>query len=187
METIINISVTCFTLLVIIFVEKLMYSKVISEQKIADYQKFIDDYNEVLDKMGANAKREFNLKRKHDSLTEIMQERKQAKSFTLIFSGIFLVFVLTGLAFFISVPLTSIGFICTSGIILICYGLIKIAESKKFAVAVLIFVFVLGTGMMILFDNLMKLSLYTYFYLCGIIVLIFIFRHQLLPKPKVQK
>ena len=168
METIINISVICFTLSVIIFVEKLMYMKAIGEQKIADYQK-------VLDKMDKNAKIEYNLDWKHDSKTEILQGRKQAKSFTLIFSGIFLVFVLLGLAVFTSVSLTSIGFICTSGIILICYGLIKIAESKKLAVVVLLFVFVVGTLMNVAFDKLMTASPYAYFYLCGLILVLGIF------------
>ena len=129
----------------------------------------------------------FFFKNKLDARTEILQGRKQAKSFALIFSGIFLVFVLIGLAMFISIPLSSIGIICASGIILICYGLIKIAESKKLAVIMLIFVFLIGTGMMIIFDHLMTLSPYTFFYLVGLIFVIGFFKHEIFKSPKLAK
>ena len=175
METIINTAVICFTLSVIIFVEKLMYRAPISKQKIADYQK-------VLDKMDKNAKEKYGLEWNHDSLTEILKERTQSKSFTLIFSGVFLVFVLLGLATFISIPFSSIGIICMSGIILMCYGLIKISESRKFAVIVLLFVFTVGTLMNLVFTKLMTASPYAYYYLCALILVIGIF--TLVPQVK---
>lgn len=165
MEGFISLLIAVFTIMIIVMVERFMYSLQPSKQKIIDYQK-------ELDKMDANAKAEYGLDWKHNATTEIMKGRKQNKSFTLIFSGIFLAFVLIALTFFHHLSLTNIAIICISSIVLICYGLIKMAESKKLAIITLSFVFIVGTGCMYLFDMLMSASLYTYFYLCGLVALL---------------
>ncbi|MBN2854420.1 hypothetical protein JXK06_02720 [Patescibacteria group bacterium] len=175
METAISIMVIGFVVLVIVYVEMLMHRKPITGKEISDYQKRLNE-------MDANAKTAYGLDWKHDALTELTGERKQAKCFTLIFSGIFLAFVLILLAFITTLSPSNIGIICGNGIALICYGLIKMSESKKLAIAVLSFVFILGTLMMFVFDKLMTMSPYAYFYLCGLILVIGIF--SFVPKLK---
>ena len=171
METIISATVISFVVLLLIYVEVLMHKKPITEKKIKDYQK-------KLDEMDSDVKINYGLDWKHDALTEIKKERKQTKCFTLIFSGFILFFVLILLTSITTLSLTNIGIICGSSIILICYGLIKMAEFKKTAIAILSFVVILGTLMMFVFDKLMEMSPYAYFYLCGLAlavsVLIFI-------------
>jgi len=160
MELIINSLVIIFTALVILIVEKFMYRVQPSQQRISDYQK-------KLDEMDANAKKEYNLDWKHDATDEIMKERKLTKCFTLIFSGAFLVFILMGLIFLVP-SFREVSIICISGIVLICYGFIKLAESKKAIVIVLAFVFIVGIGL----DYIIRLSPYSFFYLCGFIAIV---------------
>jgi|GEM_PF-1709818 len=173
METIISIAVISFTILVILIVEKIMYRVLPTKQALINYQK-------VLDEMDTAANAKYGFSWKHEALIEIMKQRKQSKSFALIFSGVFLVFVLILLAFITTLSFANIGIICVSGIALICYGLIKIAESKKLAAGILSFVFITGTLMMLAFDKLMTMSPYMYFYLCGLILFLGIF--GLIPK-----
>jgi hypothetical protein len=175
METVISITVASFTLLVILIVEKIMYRVLPTKKDIVDYQR-------VLNEMDAKANAKHGFSWKHDAMVEIMKQRKQTKCFTLIFSGILLVIVLILLVCITTLSLINIGIICISGIVLICYGLIKIAESKKLALGVLSSVFIVGTLMMFIFDKLMAMSPYAYFYLCGLILLLGIF--SLIPKFK---
>jgi len=168
METLINILVLVFTASVAFIVEKIMYRHAPSQQKIADYQ--IE-----LDKMDANAKIKWDLDWNHDSLTEIIKSREFIKSMVPIFSGVFLAFV-----FLLTIVTTRLSdanyfLMCVSALILICYGLIRMAESKKLAIGLLAFILVSGTLVDIAFDKLMVWNPYTYFYLCGLIAVIAIF------------
>jgi hypothetical protein len=171
-ELIINLIVAGFTLLMIIYVEKVMNHFPLT-------QKEVDKYQTVLDKSKGD-----DLP-KYDAFTELTNQRKQAKGFTLIFSGFFLAFVLIGLAFVTTLSFTNIGVICLSAITLICYGIIKLAESKKLAIGMLAVVFVMGTLAMMAFDKLMTLSPYAYIYLCGLVLLLGIL--CLLPRRKVKE
>jgi hypothetical protein len=176
METTISFMVISFTILVIVYVEMVMSKRSLTAKEIADYQR-------MLDEMDSNAKIKYGLEFKHDAATELMEQKKQKKSFTLIFSGILLAFVFILLACMTTwLSLINTGIVCISAIILICYGLIKIAESKLLAVGVLSFVFVFGTLAMLAFDNLMAMSPYAYFYFCGLILVIGIF--SLVPQAK---
>lgn len=174
METAINVIVIIFTILMAVYVE-IMYRKPLAEKEVSDYQK-------VLDKADLNCKVKYNLTYKHDAFTELMTQRKLAKGFALVFSGIFLALTLIILAFVTSLSLLNIGIICTSGLVLMLYGIIKMAESKNFTIGVLAFVLVLGTLGRFALDELMALSPYAYFYLCGLVVLLGVF--SLVPKLK---
>ena len=176
METAINFMVIGFTFLVIIYVEVFMNKKPLTEKEIADYQK-------ILDETDARVKANYGLVWQHYAATELMEQRKQKKSYTLIFSGIILAssfILLACVTTFLS--LINIGIVCMSGIILICYGLIKIAESKKLAIVVLSSIFIIGSLAMLALDKLMATSPYAYWYLCGLILVIGIF--TLMPQTK---
>jgi uncharacterized membrane protein len=175
METTISIMVIGFVAAVIVYVEMFMHRKPLTEKEISDYQR-------TLDKINASAKTEYGLELKYEAKTQLLESRRQTKASVLIFSGlsIALFFVLL---IFIKVPsFTNIGIMCISAIMLICYGLIKMSESKKLAIGLLLFVFVFGTLAKFIFDSLMSSSPYMYFYLCGLIVILGIF--SLVPKLK---
>jgi hypothetical protein len=164
-----------FVAAIIVYVEMFMHRKPLTEKEISDYQR-------TLDKINVSAKTEYGLELKYEAKTQLLESRRQTKASVLIFSGlsIALIFVLL---IFIKVPsFTNIGIMCISAIMLICYGLIKMSESKKLAIGLLLFVFVFGTLVKFAFDNLMSWSPYTYFYLCGLIVILGIF--SLVPKFK---
>ena len=164
MEAIINSSVIGFVVLIALIVEIFMYRTQPSQQRIADYQKDLDE-------KAANAKARHNIDLKHDALTEIMKERKLIKGFTLIFSGIFLALVWIALIFFVPSFREIIIPICAC-ILLMCYGLFRIAESKTTAIIVLSTGFILSAGCLYLFDKAMELSVYSFLYLCGFIVVV---------------
>lgn len=175
METTISIMVIGFVAAVIVYVEMFMHRKPLTEKEISDYQR-------TLDKINASAKTEYGLELKYEAKTQLLESRRQTKASVLIFSGlsIALFFVLL---IFIKVPsFTNIGIMCISAIMLICYGLIKMSESKKLAIGLLLFVFVFGALAKFIFDSLMSSSPYMYFYLCGLIVILGIF--SLVPKLK---
>lgn len=167
METIINICVVCFTFLVIIFVEGLLYKKAIDEKRIADYQK-------VLDEIVKKVKTKHNLDWKYDARAEILKERNQTKSFIFIFSGIFLAFILIGLSIFASpIPTTNIMIICISSFFLICFGLIKTAESRKSAIIILLAILIVVVGLIKFIDSLMTMPSYPYLYFCGLMLVVY--------------
>jgi hypothetical protein len=158
MEAFINLFVIVFTGMMILFVEKFLYTLPPSSQRLMDYQK-------ELDKMDANLLKEYGIEDKHYAADEIMKERHLIKCFTLIFSGAFLAFVLIGLIFLMP-SFREISIICISAIVLICYGLIKVAESKKLAVAILLFVVVTT----IVIEMLMALlPVYAFFGMCVLV------------------
>ncbi|MFA5163454.1 MAG: hypothetical protein WC441_02895 [Patescibacteria group bacterium] len=175
METTISIMVIGFVAAVIVYVEMFMHRKPLTEKEISDYQR-------TLDKINASAKTNYGLELKYEAKAQLLESRRQTKASVLIFSGlsIALFFVLL---IFIKVPsFTNIGIMCISAIMLICYGLIKMSESKKLAIGLLLFVFVFGTLAKFILDSLMSSSPYMYFYLCGLIVILGIF--SLVPKLK---
>jgi magnesium-transporting ATPase (P-type) len=168
-EATISVLIIGFTFLVIMYVEMFMYRKSLTKKEVADYQ-------EVLNEMDTKAEANYGLKCKHDATTELMRQRKEKKSFTLIFSGIFLAFVFILLACMTTfLTLINIGIISISGIILICYGLIKIAESKGLAIVVLSIIFIIGTVVMLAFNELMASSPYAYWYFCLLVLVIGVF------------
>ncbi|MFA6514510.1 MAG: hypothetical protein WCT50_04470 [Patescibacteria group bacterium] len=164
MELIINLVFAGFTLFVAIYVEKIMYHFPLTKKEV-------DEYQAMLDKAGAK----YSLPTKYDAFTELMTQRKQAKGFTLIFSGILAAIALIALAFVTNLSLLNIGIICASALILIIYGIIQMAESKKLAIVMLTFVLALGTMGRFALDELIALSPYAYFYLCGLVLLLGVF------------
>lgn len=169
MEAIINGIIVGFTFLAIILVEMVMGKQPLTKKEVSDYQK-------ILDEMDAKAQTDYNLVWKHDAAFELMNQRKQNKSFVLTFSGMFIALtfiILACLTTFLS--LLNIGIACASGIILFCYGLIKMADSKKLAIGVLLFIFIIGTLSMFAFDRLMAMSPFAYAYFCGLILVLGVF------------
>jgi len=168
METVISIMVIGLVILAIVYVEMFMHRKPLSEKEISDYQT-------TLDRIDRESQEKYGIEMKFDAKTQLLESRKQTKASVLIFAGMFVALVLV-LSIFIKVPsLTNIGIMCISAIMLICYGLIKMSESKKLAIGLLSFIFVFGTLAKFAFDKLMTLSPYAYFYLCGLIVVMGIF------------
>lgn len=165
METIIMALVIIFDVTIILLVEKFMHRHLPSQEEVDDQQKILDDIDVL-------AKSKYNLDWKHDALTEIMSQRKNSESFTLILSGMFLVLFLLVLVFFTSLSLLVIGVISTSSFILICYGLIKISDSKRAAVGLLGTVIILAFLSILVFYNYIRILPYGYFYLCGLLLLI---------------
>ena len=165
METIINFSVFFYTIFMVVFIEKIMYCKPLSINRIIDYQRELDESDR-------RAREKYGLEWSHDAFTEIMNQRKLGKGFTAIFSGMALVFVLVILACMMTLPLSSIGVICVSALMLMIYGIIRLSEKKWLAVGLLAFIFIIGTIMNAGLTKLMTMSPYSYFYLCGLIILI---------------
>lgn len=177
METIISVLVIAFVVGVIFYVEMFM-CKPLLDKEIFDYQR-------KLDRISIKSRVDYGLELYYDAKTELLESQNQKKAFALIFAG-----TAISLSFIISVflgilSLTNIMIICISAIMLICYGIIKMSESKKLAIGLLIFIFILGTLAKIFFDKMMEMSPYAYFYLCGIIVLISIF--SLFSQTKIKK
>ena len=165
METTISIMVAGFVVLTIVYVEMFMRRKPLTEKEISDYQK-------VLDKINASAKNKYGLELKYEAKAQLLESRRQTKASVLIFAGMLVALTLV-LLIFIKIPsLTNIGIMCISAIMLICYGLIKISESKKLAIVILSFIFVFGTLAKFAFDKLMAISPSVYFYLCLLIVIV---------------
>lgn len=164
MGNFLSILIPSFTLLVIACVHFVMGRKPLTDKEISDYQILLDEADK-------NAKLNYGLEWNRDAKTELMIQRQQKKCFTLIFSGIFLAFVLIALAIVSTLTNFNISLIALSAILLICYGLIMISESKKFAVSVLSFIFIAGTIAMLIFDHLILISPYAFVYLCVLIVI----------------
>lgn len=164
METIISIAVIIFVLLVLLYVEKLMYRKALSVGEINAYQK-------VLNKMGNNLKDRWDIEWKQDAHAELKKQRREKKAALLVFSGIFLAFVLILLKLELNISPNNIAVFAGSSLILICYGFIKMAESRKLAISILSLIFILFVLAMFIFEKLMAISPYSYFYLCGVVVI----------------
>ncbi|MFA6417155.1 MAG: hypothetical protein WCW61_03085 [Patescibacteria group bacterium] len=165
METTISAMVIGFVVLTIIYVEMFMHRKPLTEKEISDYQK-------TLDKINASLKTSHGLELKYEAKAQLLEERRQTKASVLIFAGMFIVLALV-LSIFIKAPsFTNIGIMCVSAIMLICYGIIKMSESKKLAIALLSFIFIFGTLAKFAFDKLMAMSPSVYFYLCLLIVIV---------------
>ncbi|PKM88573.1 hypothetical protein CVU83_01560 [Candidatus Falkowbacteria bacterium HGW-Falkowbacteria-2] len=164
MEAAISSIVIGFVILTIVYVEMFLHRKPLTEKEISDYQV-------TLDKMSIKAKVDYNLDYNFDSKTQLLESRRQTKAMYLILAGLLIVFSFLGLLLTDVLSLVNIGIMCTSALLLICYGIIKIAESKKLAVGMLLFVLVAGSLAKFVFDSMM-MSGNVYFYLCGAIVLI---------------
>ncbi len=165
METTISIMVIGFVVLTIVYVEMFMHRKPLTEKEISDYQK-------TLDKINASLKTNHGLELKYEAKAQLLEERRQTKASVLIFAGMFVASALV-LSIFIKVPsFTNIGIMCVSAIMLICYGIIKMSESKKLAIGLLLFIFIFGTLAKFAFDKLMVMSPSVYFYLCLLIVIV---------------
>lgn len=168
METAISIMIIGFVFLAIVYVEMFMHRNPLSETEISDYQT-------TLDKIDRESQAKYGVEMKFDAKTQLLESRNQTKASVLIFAGMFVALALV-MSIFIKMPsLTNIGIMCISAIMLICYGLIKMSESKKLAIGLLSFIFVFGTLAKFAFDKLMAFSPYAYFYLCGLIVIMGIF------------
>ena len=142
-----------------------MYRKPLSINRILEYQKQLDESDK-------RSYEEYALNFRHFAFTELMNQRKQNKGFVGTFSGVALVVILMLLAFITTLDLSSIGIICISSLILMCYGIIKLSEKKYFAFVLLLSIFILATFANYVFSGLVLGSSYTYYYLCGLIVLL---------------
>ncbi len=176
METIINTCIVAYTLLVTLLVEVFMYRKPISEKEIAECQRDLDRSSNAV-------KAAYGLDWQADAVTEILKSRKFTRSYVLAMAGSLLGLVFVGLLFLKLLTFANIMFICCSGIILICYAIIRLAESKLLAIGLLIFVVVATYIEDAIFTALITGSRYAYFYLCGCIAILAILTFI----PRVQK
>lgn len=165
MEAIISISVIIFVLFISLYVEKFMYRKPISIGEVTAYQK-------VLNKADRNLKDRWDIEWKRDAHTELKRERKQKKSLVLIFSGFFLTFILIFSVLYFKPSLDNIFVFAGSSFILICYGIIKMSESTRIAFKMLVSLFVFFVLIMLVIEKLMSISSYSYFYLCGVVLVV---------------
>ncbi len=142
-----------------------MYRKPLSINRIIDYQKTLDESDK-------RSYEEYGLNFHHFAFTELMNQRKQAKGFTAIFAGMFLALMLFFLAAILTLDVSSISIICISAIMLLCYGIVKISEKRWIALVLLVFIFTLSTFMHLVLNGWLLKELYTYYYMCGLIILI---------------
>ena len=165
MEAIVSILVIVFAVGMVLYVEIFMYRKPLTEKEISDYQV-------TLNKISESLKNDHGVESSYDSKTQLLDIRKQEKSSVLVLAGVaiglcFVVLVFTGI-----LSLTNIGIMCVSAVVLIIHAIIKMAESKKVAISLVVFILALGTLAKFLFDKAMEMSPYAYLYCCAIILLI---------------
>lgn len=165
METLINITLISFTCLIILIVEKLIYKRPPSLKKISDYQ-------QTLNQMDQQAKNNYGFKWQHDAFTEITQQRKEIKSWLLIGAGFFLTFCLIASIAFNKPSIENLIMICINALLLILYGIIKMAESKKLAIGLLTIILILSSISFFTFNLLATYSPYLLFYLYAAILII---------------
>lgn len=165
METIISVLVIAFAIGVALYVEMFMCKKILTGQEVLDYQRELDQIN-------AKARENYGLELKLNAETRLLESRKEKKSFVLIFSGIAIAFVLILLLFSSILSFTNIAIMCISAIMLICYGMIKMAESRKLAIALLVLILIIGILTKIAFDKAIEISPWVYLYLCILVALI---------------
>ena len=124
-------------LFVILSVEFLMYRRPLTEEQIAQYQ-------QVLDEKTDRWREEFDLDVRLDARVELLQAKRQKKARVIFAAAILILSVFMLLIFLDRVTIDLSIAMCSAGIVLLSYGMIKIAESKKTAIAVLVVIILLS-------------------------------------------
>ena len=122
---------------VILSVEFLMYRRPLTEEQIAQYQ-------QVLDEKTDRWREEFDLDVRLDARVELLQAKRQKKARVIFAAAMLIVLVFMLLIFLDRVTIDLSIAMCSAGIVLLSYGMIKIAESKKTAIAVLVVIILLS-------------------------------------------
>lgn len=181
METIINVVVITFVVAVVYYVEVFIYKEPLTKKEILAFKQAADQIkNEIKDV-------KYRARLGLDAETQLIRSRRETKGVYFIFSGMSMALLFVILLFFTEfLSFTNMEIMGISAIALICYGLIKMAESKKLAIGILISIFIFGTLVRIVFDKTMDMSMSpsVYLYLCAVIVLIGIFSLFSQTKPK---
>lgn len=160
-----SVLVIAFAIGVVLYVEMFMCKKILTGQEVLDYQRKLDQIN-------AKARENYGLELKLDAETRLLESRKEKKSFVLIFSGIAIAFVLVVSLFIGVLSFVNMVIMCITSMMLICYGVIKMAESRKLAIALLVFILSIGILTKIAFDKAIEISPWVYLYLCILVALI---------------
>jgi len=122
---------------VILSVEFLMYRRPLTEEQIAQYQ-------QVLDEKTDRWREEFDLDVRLDARVELLQAKRQKKARVIFAAAMLIISVFMLLIFLDRVTIDLSIAMCSAGILLLSYGMIKIAESKKTAIAVLVGIILLS-------------------------------------------
>lgn len=122
---------------VILSVEFLMYRRPLTEEQIAQYQ-------QVLDEKTDRWREEFDLDFQWDARAELLQIQQTKKARVIFAAAMLIVLVFMLLIFLDRVTIDLSIAMCSAGILLLSYGMIKIAESKKTAIAVLVVIILLS-------------------------------------------
>lgn len=122
---------------VILLVEFLMYRRPLTEEQITQYQ-------QVLDEKADRWREVFDTDFKRDARAELLQIRRQKKAGVIFAAAILILSVFMLLIFLDRVTIDLSIAMCSAGILLLSYGMIKIAESKKTAIAVLVVIILLS-------------------------------------------
>ncbi len=122
---------------VILSVEFLMYRRPLTEEQIAQYQ-------QVLDEKTDRWREEFDLDVRLDARVELLQAKRQKKARVIFAAAMLIISVFMLLIFLDRVTIDLSIAMCSAGILLLSYGMIKIAESKKTAIAVLVVIILLS-------------------------------------------
>lgn len=131
MESIVSSSVVFFAIVTFFIIEKLMYRNPLSQERIKEYQ-------ETLNELSIIAKEQYKVDLKQDAFTELMKEREVIKSLLFIFSGFLSGAVLIVLVMFYCPSYSDINLIAFMAAMLISYGFVRSAKSKRNALAILI-------------------------------------------------
>lgn len=124
-------------LFVILSVEFLMYRRPVTKEQIAQYQ-------QVLDEKANRLREEFDLDFQWDARAELLQIQQTKKARVIFAAAMLIVLVFMLLIFLDRVTIDLSIAMCSAGIVLLSYGMIKIAESKKTAIAVLVVIILLS-------------------------------------------
>jgi len=124
-------------LFVILSVEFLMYRRPVTKEQIAQYQQFLDERSK-------HWQEEFDFDVRLDARVELLQAKRQKKVRVIFAAAMLIVLVFMLLIFLDRVTIDLSIAMCSAGILLLSYGMIKIAESKKTAIAVLVVIILLS-------------------------------------------
>lgn len=122
---------------VILLVEFLMYRRPFTEEQITQYQ-------QVLDEKANRLREEFDLDFQWDARAELLQIQQTKKARVIFAAAMLIVLVFMLLIFLDRVTIDLSIAMSAAGILLVAYGVIKIAESKRIAIAVLLGIFLLS-------------------------------------------
>lgn len=161
-STWISLVIVCITCMVILIVEKLLFSKLPSLKELQEYQQRLDNLDEINYRLYRDSS-------KHDALVETLKERKNIKSLLLILTSFLFQMMLFVPDLYEKFSIVNIALIWVSIVVLMTLGLIKFLHNSKKIVFASILVLALGLLLNYNIQKIWVMSLFTFLFISGFI------------------